>query len=117
MSRLILYMAMSLDGFITGPNEGPDNGLGDGGERLHEWVFEGSGNHPKESVGRRREFLADLLIGHDHEIAVHDLICQWQGCMRRTGVGRAPVEYAQGFGFTHVRDIDDGEAAEPITYI
>jgi dihydrofolate reductase len=29
---------MSLDGFIAGPNEGPDNGLGDGGHRLHQWL-------------------------------------------------------------------------------
>jgi dihydrofolate reductase len=32
-------MSMSLDGFIAGPNERPDNGLGDGGGRLHEWGF------------------------------------------------------------------------------
>jgi dihydrofolate reductase len=32
-------MSMSLDGFIAGPNEGPDNGLGDGGHRLHEWLM------------------------------------------------------------------------------
>jgi dihydrofolate reductase len=32
---------MSLDGFIAGPNESFDNGLGDGGERLHEWVLTG----------------------------------------------------------------------------
>ena len=30
-------MSMSLDGFIAGPNETVDNGLGDGGHRLHEW--------------------------------------------------------------------------------
>jgi dihydrofolate reductase len=30
---------MSLDAFIAGPNVGPEQGLGDGGERLHEWVF------------------------------------------------------------------------------
>jgi dihydrofolate reductase len=35
----VLYMSMSLDGFIAGPNAGPDNGLGDGGHRLHEWVL------------------------------------------------------------------------------
>jgi dihydrofolate reductase len=29
---------MSLDGFVAGPNDGIDNGLGDGGEKLHEWV-------------------------------------------------------------------------------
>jgi hypothetical protein len=28
---------------IAGPNEGPDNGLGDGGHRLHEWLMEGGG--------------------------------------------------------------------------
>jgi dihydrofolate reductase len=35
-------MSISLDGFIAGPNEGPDNGLGDGGHRLHEWVLPGA---------------------------------------------------------------------------
>ena len=41
VSATVLYMSMSLDGFIAGPNEGPDNGLGDGGHRLHEWVVQG----------------------------------------------------------------------------
>ncbi len=41
MSATVLYMSMSLDGFIAGPNEGPGNGLGDGGDRLHEWAFAG----------------------------------------------------------------------------
>jgi dihydrofolate reductase len=41
VSSTVLYMSTSLDGFITGPNEGPDNGLGDGGHRLHEWVMTG----------------------------------------------------------------------------
>jgi dihydrofolate reductase len=35
-------MSMSLDGFIAGPNEGPGNGLGDGGHRLHEWALTGA---------------------------------------------------------------------------
>ena len=39
MSATVLYMSMTLDGFIAGPNEGPGNGLGDGGNRLHEWVW------------------------------------------------------------------------------
>ena len=39
MSATVLYMSVSLDGFIAGPNEGPDNGLGDGGERLHDWAL------------------------------------------------------------------------------
>ena len=39
VSATVLYMSMSLDGFIAGPNAGSGNGLGDGGERLHEWSF------------------------------------------------------------------------------
>jgi len=42
MSATVLYMSMSLDGFIAGPNESPENGLGDGGERLHDWLWSGS---------------------------------------------------------------------------
>jgi dihydrofolate reductase len=38
VSATVLYMSMSVDGFIAGPNEGPNNGLGDGGERLHDWL-------------------------------------------------------------------------------
>jgi dihydrofolate reductase len=41
----VLYMSMSLDGFIAGPNEGPDNGL----ERLHDWAMPGGGG--VEDVG------------------------------------------------------------------
>jgi dihydrofolate reductase len=41
VSATVLYMSMSLDGFIAGPNEGPSNGLGDGGHRLHEWLMAG----------------------------------------------------------------------------
>jgi dihydrofolate reductase len=44
-------MSTSLDGFIAGPNEGPDNGLGDGGLRLHEWLM-GSGRIDLEAIRR-----------------------------------------------------------------
>jgi dihydrofolate reductase len=49
VSATVLDMSMSLDGFIAGPNETPDHGLGDGGTRLHEWVFEGSGSGPGDA--------------------------------------------------------------------
>src|ERR671925_1763801 len=43
VSATVLYMSMSLDGFIAGPNEGPGNGLGDGGHRLHQWLMTDGG--------------------------------------------------------------------------
>ena len=52
MSATVLYMSMSLDGFIAGPNEGPGNGLGDGGQRLHEWALTGGGARRVGDPGR-----------------------------------------------------------------
>ena len=39
MARVIADISVSLDGFVTGPDPGPDNGLGTGGEALHTWAF------------------------------------------------------------------------------
>lgn len=39
MTRVVADISVSLDGFVTGPDAGPDNGLGDGGEALHAWAF------------------------------------------------------------------------------
>lgn len=39
MSKVIVKMSMSLDGFIAGPNIRPEEPMGDGGEKLHEWMF------------------------------------------------------------------------------
>src|SRR6185436_10110234 len=41
MPATVLYMSMSLDGFIAGPGDGPGNGLGDDGHRLHAWLADG----------------------------------------------------------------------------
>jgi dihydrofolate reductase len=43
MGRLVLYMSMSLDGFIAGPGDEQDNPFGTGGDRLHKWLGPGSG--------------------------------------------------------------------------
>lgn len=40
MSKLRLSIAMSLDGFVAGPNPTVESPLGEGGEQLHEWAFE-----------------------------------------------------------------------------
>jgi dihydrofolate reductase len=41
MTKVIAGITTSVDGYITGPNDGPGKGLGEGGERLHYWVFGG----------------------------------------------------------------------------
>jgi dihydrofolate reductase len=41
MTKLIVELSISLDGFVAGPNDGPDNPLGDGGQRLFDWYQSG----------------------------------------------------------------------------
>ena len=38
MSKLKLNITMSLDGYVAGPNQSMENPLGEGGERLHDWI-------------------------------------------------------------------------------
>jgi dihydrofolate reductase len=41
MSKVTCDMAMSIDGFVAGPNQSRENPLGEGvGDRLHQWMFE-----------------------------------------------------------------------------
>jgi dihydrofolate reductase len=45
VSASVLYMSMSLDGYIAGPNDEPDNPGGDGFDRLHEWITTPDGEY------------------------------------------------------------------------
>src|SRR5258705_7937562 len=51
MPKIIAGITMSVDGYITGPDDGPDKGLGEGGERLHYWVFGGPWSYEHERRG------------------------------------------------------------------
>ena len=51
MAKVVAGITTSVDGYITGPNDGPGRGLGDGGERLHYWVFGGPWTYADESLG------------------------------------------------------------------
>ena len=39
MSKVRVQIAVSLDGYVAGPNQSEENPLGEGGEELHEWMF------------------------------------------------------------------------------
>jgi dihydrofolate reductase len=51
MAKVVAGITTSVDGYITGPNDGPGKGLGDGGERLHYWVFGGPWTYADEPKG------------------------------------------------------------------
>jgi dihydrofolate reductase len=61
MNKVIVDMGMSLDGFIAGPNVGPHNALGDGGHRIHQWLYD-------VESWRERQSLAGGQINQDDEV-------------------------------------------------
>ena len=65
MSKIVAGITTSVDGYITGPDDGPGCGLGVGGERLHYWVFGGPWTYESDRGGEMgpedREFF-DLLV-------------------------------------------------------
>ncbi|MBM7788999.1 dihydrofolate reductase family protein [Tenggerimyces flavus] len=58
MSTSVLYMSMSLDGFICGPNDTPENPGGDDFDRLHEWIFHAGTFDVRPGVAR--EFMDEF---------------------------------------------------------
>ena len=62
----IASISVSLDGFVTGPEDRPGNGLGVGGERLHYWVFGGpwtyGGEHDVAAMSGEDKVFYDGLV-------------------------------------------------------
>ena len=65
MSKVIASISTSVDGYVTGPDDGPEHGLGRGGERLHYWVMGGpwtyQGGHDFAMHGPDKEFYDELV--------------------------------------------------------
>jgi len=84
--KVVVDITMSLDGFIAGPNDGPELPLGDGGERLHQWVYDlASWREPHGLEGGKTNRDSEVL----------------DEAMRSTGamvVGRRMFENAKGWG-------------------
>jgi dihydrofolate reductase len=62
MGKVHASLGMSLDGFVAGPNAGPDNALGDGGMRIHQWVYD-------LEAWRERQGLAGGRTNQDDEVS------------------------------------------------
>lgn len=51
MGKVVASITTSIDGYYAGPDDGPGKGLGEGGERLHYWVFGGPWSYAEEPRG------------------------------------------------------------------
>jgi dihydrofolate reductase len=86
MGKVRFEITMSLDGFVAGPNDGPELGLGEGGEQLHQWVFDlASWRAPHGLVGGETNQDSEIL---DESIKATGAVI----------VGRRMFDNAKGWG-------------------
>ena len=121
MTKVVAAITMSLDGYITGPNDGPDRGLGEGGERLHYWVFGGPWTYDEpprgEATGVDKEYL-DAAMARGGAIVVgrgmYEAADAWGGHnpfgMPLFVVTHRPEDAPDGGGFTFVNGLDEAIA-------
>ena len=86
MGKVIYDISMSLDGFITAANVRPEAGLGDDGERLHEWAFNSSDPRNRELLEKGASLGAIISGRHNYDLAVP----YWQAD-GPTGPARVPT--------------------------
>jgi dihydrofolate reductase len=83
MSKVLAGITASLDGYITGPNDRLGAGLGDGGERLHHWVFGGPWTYDSPRglpVGADKDYLNEAFASGGAWIVgrtMHDVVNGW----------------------------------------
>jgi len=99
MTKLIFDISMSLDGFVTASNVRPEEPMGDGGQRLHEWAF-GEDERNRELLARGVESLGAVIAGR----RTYDTSLPWWGADGPTGAARLPL-----FVVTHAEPEDAPE--------
>jgi dihydrofolate reductase len=68
VSKLKLTITMSIDGYVAGPDQSPEQPLGAGGENLHDWLvplkaFRESHGHEGGEVNASTPFAEGILAG------------------------------------------------------
>lgn len=86
MSKVLYDISMSLDGFITGANVRPEAGLGDGGERLHEWAFNSDDPRNRELLAKGASLGAIITGRHNYNLSI-----PYWGANGPTGTARVPT--------------------------
>jgi dihydrofolate reductase len=119
MGKVIASITTSVDGRVTGPDDGPECGLGRGGERMHHWVMGGpwtyDGGHDFAMQGPDKEFYDELVSTIASGVVgrgMYDAAGAWGGTNPFPGplfvlTHRLADQPAPEAGFTFVSGLDD----------
>jgi dihydrofolate reductase len=97
VTTVVADISVSLDGFVTGPDAGPDNGLGTGGEPLHTWVLDSDDPLDAEVLARSTERAGAVVMGRN----LFDVIDAPSGWNDEMGFGAQHATRPPFFVVTH----------------
>jgi dihydrofolate reductase len=63
MAQVICDMSMSLDGYVTGPNDSRENPFGDGAGMLHDWIFAAATDEDRALLQQMLDDLGAIVMG------------------------------------------------------
>jgi len=63
MSATVLDMSMSLDGYVTGPNDSRENPFGDGAEMLHDWLSDAATDDDRAILQATLDSVGAIVMG------------------------------------------------------
>ena len=63
MARVICDMSMSLDGYVTGPNDSRENPFGDGAGMLHDWIFDAATDEDRAILQEMLDGVGAIVMG------------------------------------------------------
>ncbi len=63
MALVICDMSISLDGYVTGPNDSRENPFGDGAEMLHDWMFDALTNEDRAILREMLDGVGAVVMG------------------------------------------------------
>jgi dihydrofolate reductase len=119
MGKVIAAITTSVDGYVTGPDDGPELGLGRGGERLHYWLMGGpwtyEGGHDFAMHGPDKEFFDEMVATVGSGVVgrgMYDASGAWGGTNPFPGplfvlTHRTEDQPSPESGFTFVSDLDE----------
>ena len=87
MGKVIFVISMSLDGFITAANQRAEEPMGDGGQRLHEWMMDAEDSRNREILTRGIGGIGAVIAGR----RTYDDSLPWWGADGPTGPARVPL--------------------------
>ena len=121
MTKVLAGITTSVDGYISGPGDGPGSGLGEGGERLHYWVFGGPWRYDAEPTGKATgedaAWLAEAVSRRGAVVGgrwTYEAAGHWGGKNPWNVpffiVTHRPEDEPEGAGFTFVSGVEEAVA-------